>query len=179
MRIAALICAAAFFSNAAEYKLKLHDKTVSISSETAPATVIVFFSGVCPISNSYLERLNELFAAYSGRGIQFAFVNPNINESQSDVERHAKANQLVFPVYTDPGQALADRLGAQMTPEVFVFDRSGETRYHGRIDDAVNPARVRNHDLRDALDLILAGGHMADLKRETRAFGCTIKRRRT
>lgn len=148
-----------------------------VSTEKARATVVVFVSVVCPISDSYVERLNELYKSWSGRGVRFVFVNPNVNERQAQIDEYAKANGLAFPVYTDPSGRLAEQLQAQMTPEVFVFDRPGTLRYHGRIDDAVNLARVRSHDLRDVLEALEAGRLEAKL-RETRAFGCTIKRGR-
>jgi hypothetical protein len=178
MRLIALACAAAVLcAAAADFEVRDGDKTVVVSPAKAPATVIVFVSSVCPISNAYLERLNGMHTAYRPRGVQFVFVNSNVNEAPADIAEHAKDNQLAFPVYTDPGRALADRLHAQMTPEAYVFDRSGELRYHGRIDDAVNAEKARTHDLQDVLEAMLTG-HQASTLKETRAFGCTIKRSR-
>jgi len=148
-----------------------------VSTEQSRATVVVFVSAVCPISDSYVERLNALYKWWSARGVRFLFVNPNVNERQAQIDTYAKANGLAFPVYTDPGGRLAGQLQAQMTPEVFVFDAPGTLRYHGRIDDAVNTARVRSHDLRDVLEA-LESGRLESTLRETRAFGCTIKRSR-
>ena len=49
-------------------------------------------------------------------------------------------------------------LGARFTPEAFVFDRERKLRYHGRIDDNHrDPSRVTSHDLKNALDALLAG----------------------
>ena len=65
-----------------------------------------------------------------------------------------------------------------MTPEAYVFDRSGDTlRYHGRIDDAVNAEKVRTHDLQDVLEADAEGPSGIGIE-GTRAFGCTIKRTR-
>ena len=69
---------------------------------------------------------------------------------------------------------VADRFGARYTPESFVIDGAGKVRYHGRIDDAQNPARVTRNSLRLAIDAVLAGREVA--QPETKAFGCTIKR---
>jgi hypothetical protein len=77
-------------------------------------------------------------------------------------------------VYKDPGNLLADQLGATVTPEVYVFDNAGVLRYHGQVDDSRNPARVKAHTLRAALDELLAGKSVT--RAETKAFGCTIKR---
>ena len=74
----------------------------------------------------------------------------------------------------DKNNALADRLGARMTPEAFVLDQHGDIRYRGFIDDAKNPARVTHSGLRGALDAVLAGTPVTNP--ETKSFGCTIHR---
>jgi len=142
----------------------------------APATVVVFTSIVCPIANDYLGRMNAMQSEFGPKGIQFAFVNANANETAVQIEEHAKANKLEFQVHRDGNQRLADRLGAQFTPETFVFDRAGSLVYHGYIDDARNEARVQVHGLRDGLNAVLSGKPIA--APETKAFGCTIKRAR-
>jgi hypothetical protein len=69
---------------------------------------------------------------------------------------------------------VADAYGAEVTPEIFVLDDKLTLRYHGRIDDSQKPAGVSANDLRDALNAMLAGKEIA--KKETKAFGCSIKR---
>jgi hypothetical protein len=177
MRTAALFALLACACPGLDWTVRDHDESIVVSTAAAPVTVLVFVSVVCPISDAYVERLNALYSSWKDRGVRFAFVDPNINELQANIDKYAKANGLAFPIYTDPGAKVAAQLKAQMTPEVFVFDRSGAMRYHGRIDDAVNPARVRSHDLRNVLEALLEGRLEAGL-RETRAFGCTIKRSR-
>jgi thiol-disulfide isomerase/thioredoxin len=139
-------------------------------------TVVTFISTVCPVSNSYNGRMNDLYRDYTARGVRFLFMNSNQNEPESTVREHARSAGYVFPVYKDAGAVVADRFGAQSTPETFLLDRAGTVRYHGRIDDAMNPARVKHNSLRLALDAVLAGGEVA--APETKAFGCTIKRAR-
>jgi hypothetical protein len=137
-------------------------------------TVVVFISTVCPVSNSYNLRMKELYRDYAPKGVKFEFLNANQNESQAEVEDHARLVGFPFPVSKDANNVMADRLGADYTPESFVLDREGAIRYHGRIDDAQNPARVRHNSLRLAIDAVLAGGEVP--QPETKAFGCTIKR---
>ncbi len=177
MRTVALLALLASASPGLELTVRDHEQPVVVSTESSTATVVVFVSVVCPISDAYVERLNEISRLWSARGVRFLFVDSNINEPQADIDKYVKANNVAFPVFTDPGAKLATELKAQMTPEVFVFDKAGTLRYHGRIDDAVNPARVRARDLQDVLDALLAG-RLQDGLRETRAFGCTIKRSR-
>jgi hypothetical protein len=77
-------------------------------------------------------------------------------------------------VYRDEKNLLADKLKAQSTPEAFVFDASGRLRYRGQIDDAANPARVRTHSLRDAINAVLNDRPVTSAR--TRALGCAIHR---
>jgi hypothetical protein len=46
--------------------------------------------------------------------------------------------------------------GVERTPEVFLFDKQGQLRYHGAIDDNYdNPGAVKDPYLRNALDAVL------------------------
>ena len=153
-------------------------KTVAFSDLKGTVTVVTFISTICPISNAYDDRMNEIYKEYSAKGVKLLFVNANSNEPAADVRAFAKDVGFVFPVYKDPRNALADHLGASVTPESFVLDSTGTVRYHGAIDDSRNPARVRVQGLRMAIDAVLAGKPVPI--QETKAFGCTIKRvRRT
>jgi len=147
---------------------------VAISPSKAEATVVIFISTQCPISNSYNDRMNALYKDYAGKNVQFVFTNANATESPADIEQHAKANQFAFKVYKDAGNVLADKYGATVTPETFVFDKNGVLQYHGYIDDAANAARVQVQGARKAIDAVLAGKPVA--MKEARSFGCTIKR---
>ena len=145
-----------------------------ISPSGATATVVMFTSITCPISNAYVERMESLFKDYSGKPVRFVFVNSNSNEQWPALDQYLQANKLAFTLLKDTGNILADKFNAQMTPESFVFDKNGVLVYHGRIDDAQNPVRVQQHSLRLALDAMLAGKPVP--VPDTRAFGCTIKR---
>jgi len=156
----------------------LDGRVVTFADLKGPITVVTFISTICPISNAYNDRMNNLFKEYSAKGIKFIFVNANSNESAGDVRGHAKDVGFEFPVYKDPRNVAADRFGASVTPESYVIDSSGTIRYHGQVDDNRNAARVRTAGLRMALDAVLAGKPVQ--LQETKAFGCTIKRvRRT
>jgi len=154
----------------------LDGKPVSFSGLRGQVTVVTFISTQCPVSNGYNQRMNALFNDYSSKGVKFIFVNANQNERAGEVRQHAKNVGFVFPVYKDANNVVADRFGAEVTPENYVIDSSGVIRYHGSIDDSQNEARIRTRGLRLALDAVLAGKPV-DLT-ETKAFGCSIKRAR-
>ena len=154
--------------------IDLKGNSVQVSPRKSQATAVLFISAICPVSNAYNERMVEIYKNYSARGVQFFFVNANSNEPVPQVSEHREAAAYPFPVYMDKNNLLADRLGAQMTPEAFVLDSQGEVRYRGFIDDAKNPARVTNRGLRGALEAVLAGQPVPNP--ETKSFGCTIHR---
>jgi peroxiredoxin len=163
-----LLCmvAAAAVAGAEEFKLgsAIHDfevtgakgEQVSYSALKGDTTVVIFVSTACPISNSYNDRMKAVYNEYAAKGVHFVFVNANNNEPAAEVAEHAKAHGFPFMVYKDATGAVANLFGAQVTPE--------------------NEARVRNQGLRLALDAVLAG--KAVPVAQTKAFGCTIKRRR-
>ena len=65
--------------------------------------------------------------------------------SDAEVRTHARDFKLTFRIARDRRGAFARKIGATMTPEAFVLDRSGgKVRYHGRIDDQFVARRVRN-----------------------------------
>lgn len=148
--------------------------SVALDQLKGKVTVIGFIATQCPISNDYNERMKALYTDYQGRGVRFVFINSNGTEPAAEVAAHRQKNGFPFPVYKDDNNVVADRFGAEFTPEMYVLDESGVIRYHGAIDDSRVAARVKSHHLRKALDALLAG--QAVETAQTRAFGCTIKR---
>ena len=154
----------------------LKGEPVKYAALKGDTTVVIFVSTACPISNGYNDRMKAVYNDYSAKGVHFVFINANNSESPAEVAEHAKAHGFPFAVYKDFSGAAVDLFGAQVTPETFVIDKDGMIRYHGYVDDAVTEARVHNQGLRQALDAVLAGKTVP--MAETKAFGCTIKRRR-
>jgi hypothetical protein len=147
---------------------------VSFKPAEVPATMIAFISAVCPISNEYNARYRALYERFHPSGVRFLFVYSNRNESDASVARHAARSRFPFPVYRDLANRLADALDAQVTPTTYVLDSAGRIVYSGAIDDAVTPARVRNHYIADALAAALANRPPSPVL--TATDGCTIKR---
>lgn len=158
----------------ADFNLKdLDGHTVSYAALKGKVTVVAFISTQCPVSNAYNDRMNAIYKEFSDR-VKFIFINANANESSDQVREHAGTVGFDFPVYKDVNNVVADRFGAQATPETYVIDSAGIMRYHGYVDDAQNPARIKNRGLRLAIAAVLEGKPVTTS--ETKAFGCTIKR---
>jgi len=137
-------------------------------------TVLLFIAVQCPVSNAYNERMAKLAEDYKAKGIAVIGINSNVAEDAAAVKAHAAEHKLSFPILKDPGNKIADRLGASVTPEAYFIDANNKLLYHGRIDNARNAAQIETNDLRNALDAALAGKTIE--KSEAKAFGCSIKR---
>jgi peroxiredoxin len=143
------------------------------------ATIVVFLSFECPICTSYLQPLGEMFDAYRSKGTAVVGVVVGDDETSADVARQIKEFRITFPVLRDDKHIAADAFGAAITPEAFLLDDKGVIRYRGRIDNRYasrvrQNTQVTNHDLRQALDNLLADKPIATPV--TKAVGCAISR---
>jgi peroxiredoxin len=137
-------------------------------------TVLIFIAVQCPVSNAYNERMQKLAEDYKAKGISVVGINSNVAEDAATVKAHAAEHKFSFPILKDPGNKIADRLGASVTPEAYFLDANNKLLYHGRIDNARNAAQIESNDLRNALEAALSDKPVE--KTEAKAFGCTIKR---
>ncbi len=152
-------------------------RPVDLKAPQDGASVIIFYSSECPISNAYSTTLNRLVADAPAGLVRCtgACVDPDLTDA--DVAAHARDFGLKFPVVRDRLGSLASKLNATVTPEAFVIDAAGLVRYHGRIDDQfadrgkanANPA---THELRDAIEAVLADREVA--VKYVEAVGCPI-----
>jgi thiol-disulfide isomerase/thioredoxin len=146
------------------------------------ATVVVFVSTECPMSNAYLPQLAEMAKTYKPRGVSFIAINANAEEDTKQVAAHAKEYGIAFPLLLDPQGTAVKTLGATVNPEAFILDADLNLRYRGRIDDGysarlVKSPRVSRFDLKEALDEVLAGKPVS--VPVTRAVGCAIQAPKT
>ena len=141
------------------------------------AIVVVFLGLECPISNAYAPVLSDLQKKY-GNDVQFLAINSNALDTPAKIKGHAKEHNLEMPVLKDTANVVADKFGAQRTPEVFVLSPGGDVLYQGRIDDQFGIGYKREgptrRDLAEALDEVLAGKPVS--KPKTDVAGCLIAR---
>src|SRR5438105_70950 len=136
-------------------------KTTSLHVLKGKTIVAVFLSFECPVSNSYAPILNELAKSYAGKNVAFIALAPT-KEDLAALARQAKEFDLCFPLYRDAELKVARALDAKKVPEAFVLDKDLKLCYRGRIDDGyaqrlVPKKKFDRHDLRDAIDAVLAG----------------------
>ena len=137
-------------------------------------TVLVFLSAQCPVVKGYNARLSQIAADYQSKGINFIGINSNASESLEIVKANAAENYK-FPVLIDKSNVLADKLGANVTPEAFYFDAKNVLLYHGAIDNDKYGKNITEGYLKVAFDSSLTGKKIE--KTSTNAFGCGIKRK--
>lgn len=143
--------------------------------------VVAFLGTECPLAKLYATRLQSMQNDLADDGIRIIGVMSNRHDSLLDIQAFAQRQKLTFPIVKDAGGRLADDLSAKRTPEVFVFDSSRRLRYRGRVDDQYGIGYVRDkprrHDLRVALDELVAGSQVSVSR--TDAPGCIIGRKKT
>jgi len=156
-----------------DFKLKTADGKAeyTLSQFKGKILVIEFLATRCPYSLAQDKVIRQICADYSKKGVAFLGINSNKQEPAEEVAKHQKEKKLGFPVLKDWNNVVADLFKAITTPHVFVIDAKGVLRYKG----AIEPQRgTKTPHLRNALDDLLAGKEVR--LKETRQWGCTIKR---
>jgi hypothetical protein len=142
--------------------------------------LVIFVSADCPVSARYAPEIDRIAAAYASRGVQTFLVYADLTATIPSVRQNMAAFHpgTRIPAIIDAGFELTTAADAKITPEAFVYTSAGRA-YRGRIDDlyvTIGKSRqqAQHHDLRDALDAVLAGRPVATA--ETSAVGCYIER---
>src|ERR1044072_9042928 len=93
-------------------------------------TVLLFIAVQCPVSNAYNARMEKLAADYKAKGIAVIGINSNVADDAVAVHDHAAEHKLSFPSLKEPGNKIADRLGASVTPEADSLGANNKLLYH-------------------------------------------------
>jgi thiol-disulfide isomerase/thioredoxin len=159
-------------TNGVQHKpLEFHDP------KTQKAVVLIFVGVDCPISNSYAPEINRIIKDYKDKGLDFYIVYSDPNLSLDDAKKHAKDFGYTCPGLLDSKRELLKKVKATVTPEAVVVDSHGKVLYLGRIDDwyedfGKQRYSATTHELRDALDEILAGKKVTTPV--TKVVGCPV-----
>jgi len=168
-------------AKAPEFNLKGVDGKMHSLSDYADkkAVVVIVSCNHCPTVVQYEDRMVQIQRDYAGKSVQLIAINGNETDNHptddfGHMVQRAKEKRFNFPYLRDDTQEVIRALGAVRTPEVFLFGPERTLLYHGRIDDnADNPGGVKRHDLREALDEVLAGRPVT--VPDTTPVGCTVK----
>ena len=158
--------------------------------KNAKVFVVAFLSNHCPDSQAAEGRVKQLVEDMKSRGVSLVAINPNnpaglradelgyskYNDSFDEMKLHAKEQGFNFPyLYDGETQRTAKAFGCLATPHVFVFDAGRKLRYRGQLDDSryADPATVKTHDARNAIEAVLAGKPVP--VEITNVHGCSTK----
>ena len=154
----------------------------------SPVLVVIFTCNHCPIAQMYERRIAKLAADYKDRGVTVVAIEPNdpkairideldssdISDSLEEMKIRAEYKHLTYAyLYDGEMQSATNAYGPQATPHAFVFDRDRRLRYEGRVDDSYRAEIVKTHEVRDAIDALLADREV--VVKHTGVFGCSTK----
>jgi peroxiredoxin len=155
---------------------------------STPVLVVIFTCNHCPIAQMYERRIQELADDYKSEGVAVVAIEPNdpqairideldssdVSDSLPEMKIRATYKHLTYPyLYDGETQQVARAYGPRATPHAFVFDRQRHLRYEGRIDNSYRTELVRTHEVRDAIDALLADRTVTVT--HAGAFGCSTK----
>lgn len=150
--------------------------------------LIVFTCNHCPTAQAYEDRIKQLVTDYKSKGVAVVAISPNdplsvrldelgytdLSDTFEEMKIRAKDIQINYPyLYDGETSQTSMKYGPQATPHAFIFDDKRILRYTGRIDDGEKPGSAKIHDVRNALDAMLASKPVPVEK--TKTFGCSIK----
>ena len=173
--------------------LGIDGRTYSLAdfpASRSPLLLVAFLSNHCPYSHAAETRLIPLAKEFAAQGLAVVAINPNspdsvsvtelgyskYNDGYDEMKLYAAEKGFVFPyLYDGEQQITAKAYGCLATPHCFLFDRERKLRYVGRVDDSrfEDPATVKSHDLRNAINELLAGRPVTQAS--TPVLGCSTK----
>src|SRR5262245_9512323 len=86
-------------------------------SSDSRATVFLFVSVDCPISNSYAPEFRRLVKSFQPLGISFYLIYPNQDETPDSIRKHLKEYDLPLPALRNPKLQLTKAANVRVTPE--------------------------------------------------------------
>jgi hypothetical protein len=144
-------------------------------------SVLFFLTPDCPIANQYAPEIRRICDKYASSGTNCFLVYADPSLSRDTIRQHAREyHESRYPAILDADYRLLDAAGATVSSETAVFSSQGKLEYRGRIDDfnaalGVPRQKATQHDLRDALDALVAGRSIPRPRTET--VGCFLPTR--
>lgn len=156
------------------------DKKYNIASFADKKILAILFTcNHCPYVQGWEDRLIAIQKDYASKGVQLVGINANETKNYPEdsfdkMVLRAREKGYNFPYLRDEDQKVAKAYDAACTPEIYVFDEARRLQYHGRVDDNYkDPKAVTSHDLRNAMEDLLAGRPVKNPLAP--ALGCSIK----
>ncbi len=145
------------------------------------AFLVMFICNHCPYVKAVIERLVKDAKDLQEIGVEIVAVMSNDyltyeDDSPENMKKFAKKHDFSFSYLVDKNQEVAKKLGAVCTPDFFGFNKNGELRYRGRLDDLGikgGDESLRSKELFEAMTLIAKNGDGP--QNQKASMGCSIK----
>jgi hypothetical protein len=147
--------------------------------EKGHVEALFFVTNDCPVSNYYAHEIRRICDEYAKRGAGCALVYTDPSMTDEQARQHSQEyGHGNYPKIVDRAHTLVKATGAAVDPTAVLIKPDGSIAYRGRIDNFYagigRPRRmVTEHDLRDALDAVIAGRPVPNP--ETSPVGCYIQ----
>ena len=166
---------------APDFHLKSVDgKSYSLASfKNQKLLLIMFICNHCPYVQAVEDRILQLHRDYASKGVQCVGICSNDptdypDDSPANLLKRWKEKNYGFPYLIDETQDVAKTYSAVCTPEFYLYDAQHKLAYHGQLDNSwKESAKVTRQDLKNAIDLLLAGKRPSS--DQTPSMGCSIK----
>jgi peroxiredoxin len=144
------------------------------------ALLVMFICTHCPYVKHIETGLAALGKDYERKPVSIVAISSNDAEAYPDdspagLRRQAQRLGFRFPYLYDETQEVARAYKAACTPDIYLFDADLKLVYRGQFDGSRpgSTVPVTGHDLRAAMDAVLAGRTPTTDQRAS--IGCNIK----
>lgn len=90
--------------------------------------LLEFWATWCPPCRTSIPHLNEIYAKFKDRGLRVVGVT---DEPEMVIRKFQKENPMDYPVATDTGGRLSEKLGVTGIPTAFLINKSGDIVWQG------------------------------------------------
>jgi peroxiredoxin len=90
--------------------------------------LLEFWATWCPPCRKSIPHLNEIYAKFKDRGLAVVGVT---DESEMVIRKFEKEVPMDYPVATDTGGRLGEKLGVESIPTAFLINKEGKITWQG------------------------------------------------
>ena len=144
------------------------------------ALLVMFLCRHCPYVVHVERGIAKIGRDYIDTGLGIIGISSNDpaqypNDAPPRLKEMAERLEFTFPFCFDETQDVAKAYWAASTPDFYLFDRERRLVYRGQLDDSRPGSNkpVTGHDLRSAIDAVLAGKPVD--RKQNASVGCSIK----
>lgn len=143
------------------------------------ALIVAVLCNHCPFVKHIAPALGAVVESWSALDVRVVAINPNAMTHPGDAPERmgsfAASAGWSFPYLVDAEQSATTALGAQVTPDLFVFGSGLRLAYHGRFDASTpgNGLAATGSELDLAVRAVARGA--APTNEQVPTLGCSVK----